>query len=357
MKKGKMNIVFGGQAGSEAKGKVSAWLVDKYDIKVIAGCLSPNAGHTVVRNGVKHVTHHIPAGVYGARNPRDMIVIMGVATVINPDTLYREIEELVEWGVKRDNITIDRRASIITPQHVDKELYFRMSDIGSTLQGVGAARVDKIMRVGKRATDIPWINKYTADTSMYLTNLLECGVTILYEMGQGFDLCMDHGIDPVYCTSRNCTPMQAFADAGVPMKWMGDRYAVIRTYPIRVNNRTGSSGPYPSDEITWDEVARRCKAEVDITEITTTTKLKRRVFEFSMERIREMVRVCDPTHFALQFANYLSWSDFGKINWDELSEITKTFVYNIERNTGVPVAYIGTGPDHVHMVERSEYDE
>ena len=181
-------------------------------------------------------------------------------------------------------------------------------------------------------------------------------------MGQGFDLCLYHGVDPVYCTSRNCTPQQALADMGIPPSYLGDVYAVIRPYPIRVNNRDGSSGPYPSPEITWEIVKERCGAPDDITEYTTTTKLKRRVFEFSWERIRTMVGICDPDFLCLQFANYIDWSVYGASKVNAITNPVDEFVQRLEAMTEVPVAYLGTGPEHEHMIDlntdkRSKYDE
>jgi len=352
MKKGRMNIVMGGQAGSEAKGKQSAYLVDKFGIKTVVGNLSPNAGHTVIKDGVKHVTYHIPVGVYGGRKMNEMKVIMGPASIINPEVFMKEMYELDKSGFNFDNIYIDSRAVLVTPLMLIKENQ-DMVKIGSTAQGVGEARCSQIMRVNAyRAKDHPVLEQFTHyHMDEYVLNLLENGHTLLYEMSQGFDLCMLHGIDPVYCTSRNCTPMQALADMGVPSKWLGDVYAVIRPYPIRVNNRTGTSGPYPSEEITWDVVRGRCGAPHDITEMTTTTKLKRRVFEFSMEQIKRMVRICDPDYLCLQFGNYIDWNIYGESNIQDVSSEVAHFIKDLIIKTGRRVAYIGTGPDHGHMID------
>lgn len=351
MRKG-MNIVMGGQAGSEAKGKQSAYLVDKFNIKTVAGNMSPNAGHTVVKDGRKFVTYHIPAGVYGGEKMDEMRIIMGPASIINPEILIREIDELDKNGFNLYNLYIDPRAVLITPTMIAKENQ-DIVRIGSTAQGVGEARCSQIMRINAlRAKDHPDLGQFTMDnTDEYTLTLLGKGETILYEMSQGFDLCMLHGIDPIYCTSRIVSPMQALADMGIPPKWLGDVYAVIRPYPIRVNNRTGTSGPYPSEEITWEEVGRRCGAPYDITEMTTTTKLKRRVFEFSWKQIDRMVRVCNPNFLCLQFANYIDWSIYGKNSIRDIPEEVKSFVRGLVAMTDKRVAYLGTSPDHGHMID------
>ena len=357
MKKGAMNIIFGGNAGSEAKGKLAAFLAAKYGICWFAGCLSPNAGHTTIIHGKKYVTHHIPVGITGCKWPDNAWIVLGAASIINPIILEKEVEELVKEGVMEyHQLFIDSRADVITPLHVEKEDVY-MTGMGSTAQGVGEARSDKVMRRGikiKKLGEVgegPLWETITHETNRILMRAMDNGATVLYEMGQGFDLCVDHGIDPLYCTSRNCTPMQALADMGIPPKYLGDTYAVIRPYPIRVNNRTGSSGPYPSNELNWAEVKERCGADRDITEMTTTTKLERRVFEFSDSQIKKMVRTCDPTFLCLQFANYVDWGCYGKMLPGELGEKVDKFIGKIELVTGKKVAYVGTGPEQAEMVD------
>jgi adenylosuccinate synthase len=359
MKSGKLNIVFGGQAGSEAKGKQAAYLADKFRITNFACNLSPNAGHTVVKDGEKIVTHHIPVGIVGSPDREETLVVLGPASVINVDLFLEEVKMLVEKGVvkKASQIVVDERASIITKEHVKEEVE-TMVKIGSTAQGVGLARMDRIMRRGMRIKDVKdllhHIGVRTAkETSVSVIRIMEEGGTFLYEMGQGFDLCLDHGVDPVYCTSRNCTPMQALADMGVPVKWMGDTYAVIRPYPIRVNNRTGTSGPYPSPEIAWEEVRKRCGAPEELTEITTTTRLPRRVFEWSDSQIETMIKICDPTYICLQFVNYIEWEMYEKTHQFEGESIHINVwkrITNIN-DMGKMVAYLGTGPEHAHMID------
>lgn len=352
MKKGKLNIVYGGQAGSESKGKQAAFLADKFDIHYFAGCLSPNAGHTVIGDNKKVVTHHIPVGVVGSRDITKSGVFIGPAAIINPAVLLDELGTLQGLGLRK--LVIDARATIIQPHHIKSEEKTMMK-IGSTTQGVGEARADRIMRRGLRAGDSATLNErglVVPNVGHLIRELLDYGETVLYEMGQGFDLGIDHGISPIYCTSRNCTPMQALADMGIPPKYLGDVYAVIRSYPIRVNNRTGSSGPYPSKEITWEEIRRRCKAPHDLTEMTTTTKLVRRVFEFSMDRIREMVEVCDPTYLCLQFVNYLDWGIYGENKFlAELPPRINNFIQRLETETNKPTAYLGTSGDHKGMID------
>lgn len=356
MKRGRMNVVFGGNVGSEAKGKVSAYLADKYKIDVFAGSMSPNAGHTAIVNGKKVVTHHIPVGVAGRMgDAKNVRVYLGPASVINVDLLCEEVEMLQEvMGLSRQNIMVDARAAVITPDHIEKENK-GMLHIGSTAQGVGEARMDKVMRrgvhMGELADERYFPFTIIERTKRHLMSEMGFGNTVLYEMGQGYDLCLEHGLDPVYCTSRIVNPMMAFAEMGIPFVLYGDTYAVIRTYPIRVNNRTGSSGPYPGKELTWKEVRERCNAPHDITEYTTTTKLERRVFELSYDRLRDMIITCNPSYLCPQFVNYVSWDAYGAKGMEELGDDVNLWIAALIMETGRPVDYVGTGPNHHEMVE------
>lgn len=370
MKKGKFNIVIGGMAGSESKGKLSAWLVDRVGVDLMVMTASPNAGHTVIKpDGSKHVSYHLPVGCVMGEMP----IILGPASLINPTIFKNEIATL---GIDPSRIYLDNRASLITDRHLSSEANGGMSDIGSTLQGIGECRMDKmrrgtaqhlVMYYADAIQDmIPGIN-LISDTSSIIKGYLDRGQMVLAEATQGFDLDLEHGIDPRYCTSKMINPAMVMAEAGIPPTYVGDIYGVIRPYPIRVNNRTGTSGPYAeAAEITWEEVARRCghpsslpgnimPPAPPLAEITTTTKLPRRVFEFSVQRFIKFVDVCGPTHICLQFANYLDWGVYGVRDADTLlnSAPVVDFLNLLLRHA--KVTFVGTGPGHLDMIELGDY--
>lgn len=363
MRVGQFNIVIGGQAGSESKGKLAAHLVHESCplLHYVSMTASPNAGHTYVDDtGRKHVSYHLPiSGVVLARHYGGKIVL-GPASLINVLTLVKEMQTL---GIKEEQVIIDPRASIILDRHLRQERFGSLSNIGSTLQGVGAARCAKMSRGHKGPVEFAKDNVVlremgipTRDTEQLLNDHMSRGGTVLHEMTQGFDLDLEHGISPLHCTSKMINPMMAMAEMGIPAHRLGDVYGVIRPYPIRVNNRTGYSGSYDdAEEITWAEVGARAGAPGDIVaELTTTTKLPRRVFEFSENRFKKFVRVCKPTVLCLQFANYIDWSVHGESNIHVLhkSQAVMSFIEYLEEIGGVHVKYIGTGPANSEMVVR-----
>jgi len=365
MKRGKLNIVFGGQAGSEAKGKLSGFLADKFHPDLLVITASPNAGHTIIMpGGEKKVSYHLPIAMAMCDCP----VILTAASLINFDILVKEIEDL---GVDPKRIIIDPRASIIHNHHIELEEKGKKSDIGSTLQGIGECRMSKMMRLGRGHHTLAYdirdmfdglgIGVLDYPSSVWVNEALYFGGMVLCESTQGFDLDLEHGIDPVYCTSKMINPSMIAAEAGVSPAMVGDVVAVIRPYPIRVSNRTGTSGPYAdAKEIDWSTVALRSGCPHELKEITTTTKLPRRVFEFSWDRFSHMLRVCRPTSICLQFANYLDWSvydrtDFGDDSFEGFDPVS-TFIQRLE-SYKVPVEFVGTGPGHGSMIWRKNARE
>jgi len=362
MERGKFNIVIGGQAGSEAKGKFPANLTERYEPDIIHMTSSPNAGHTVIMGGEKFVTHHLPVGMVGMQNlEKEPTIIIGPASLLNLETFIKELDRFHPYY---DRVIVDERATIITPGMMENETKIGLAGIGSTLQGVGAARITKLMRPASlMKAGLPPVRQeleereiiIDSNTSSRLYRALMEGQMVLGEMTQGFDLCLEHGIDPMYCTTRIINPAAALADAGVPPSMCGTVYGVIRTYPIRVNNREGSSGPYAeAAELSWKEVARRAGTKENLTEYTTTTKLPRRVFEFCWSRYRHFLRVCNPDIIALQFVNYLDWNLYEAWELIARKPTTRDFLKKLQYESslvGARIGHLGTGPDHAHFID------
>jgi adenylosuccinate synthase len=367
LRPGKVNIVIGGQAGSEAKGKMSAYLANHQPVELVTMAASPNAGHTYVDDdGKKWVSYHMPAAAKPCLE-KGGVVVLGPTSVINKSTFMQELDDLGLLSFIPKSIFVDVRATIIDSECIAQECGGTLSDIGSTLQGVGAARMRKIGR--GHSGDIRWAvnDEYLLDqgivfrdTNQIIWNFIMSNAVVLHEMSQGFDLDLEHGISPLYCTSKMVNTSMGLAEIGMPPQLVGEVIGVIRPYPIRVNNRTGYSGPYgEAREIEWEEVARRCghPNPEELVEMTTTTKLKRRVFEFSWERYEKFVTTCCPTQICLNFVNYLDWKAYGirhnnldlwMIGYEKINE----FIHKLEDRGATPVRYLGTGPRDCEMVGR-----
>lgn len=349
MEKGKFNIVIGLQAGSESKGKAAAFLVEKFEPDLLVGNFSPNAGHTLIIDGKKTVSYNIPVSALVSKAP----LILGAGSAININILKRD---LLECKVPKSRVFIDRNAVIIQEKHIKEEAR-KLLHIASTLQGVGYAYSDRLMRTGDRIVaedfkkQLESIGK-VVDTSIIVNDTLEKGGIVMGEMTQGFDLDILHGIKYPFTTSRPINPSQMLSDSGVSPKFLGTVYGVFRPYPIRVGNAEGFSGPYEDGkEITWDCVRERCNAPYDITEHTTTTKRVRRVFEFSHIRFKKALEIVRPDCLVLNFANYVDWKVFGVTKGFQLTSKVNEFIDQIEDRYGLAIGLIGTGPNHDQMID------
>ena len=89
-----VDVLLGLQWGDEGKGKIVDVLTPQYDI-IARFQGGPNAGHTLEFEGIKHVLHTIPSGIF-----RDNVVnVIGNGVVIDPVILLKEIKQLEELNV------------------------------------------------------------------------------------------------------------------------------------------------------------------------------------------------------------------------------------------------------------------
>ena len=148
------DVLLGLQWGDEGKGKIVDVLTPDYDI-IARFQGGPNAGHTLEFEGIKHVLHTIPSGIF--RN--NVVNIIGNGVVIDPIILKKEIEELEKLNVDVvQKLFISKKAHLILPT---QKLLDRASEkakgkrkIGSTLKGIGPTYMDKTGRNGLRIGDI-----------------------------------------------------------------------------------------------------------------------------------------------------------------------------------------------------------
>jgi len=332
--RGKLNLLAGGQLGSEGKGLLAHYVGVNNHIDIAISNASSNAGHTFYwnlhsKNVEKHITKHLP--ISGVVNKRTTIYLCA-GSIINPKILLKEIEEN---NVNSENVNIHPRAAIITDKDIENEtLSSSVKTIASTMSGVGSALVRKINRkavLAKDCKDLKYFIK-ELDLQYYMDN--DC--TLLMEIPQGMDLSLNHGLSYPYCTSRDITPSSALNDANVHPSYLGTTIMVIRTFPIRVGNvvennvEVGNSGPFPDDcvETSWEELCLE-------KEYTTRTNRIRRVATFSISQYKKMLKIFKPNYILLNFCNYLS-KDNLKLLLEKLPEVT----------------HLGFGPKLENIVEK-----
>lgn len=338
-KRGEVVALVGAQLGSEGKGVVSHLMAKEFNICVRTG--APNAGHSFVENGKLYKMQTIPC----TWPNRDSVVILGAGALINEKIFKRELQMIREVDPTIDSrLYVDNNAGILEERHHEEEGGIHgeaHKRIGSTGEGVGPARRDRIMRDPSRfmlARDAEWLKPFLLDTVDFLHQSIVDGHRVMLEGTQGSGLSLIHGKWP-HVTSSDTNAAQMAADAGIPPQWVTDSIVVARTYPIRV---AGASGPL-KNEVTWDDLSVRIGKKV--VEYTTVTKKQRRIGEWDEEMFAKAIKLNAPSMVALTFLDYLVSEDSGKTAFGRLSSKSMDFIHYLERTFDVKVQLIGTGFD------------
>lgn len=349
--RGYVDVLIGGQYGSEGKGQIASYLAKEYDLLVRVG--GPNAGHMVFEEPKPYAHHLLPSGTRKSQAR----LLLGPGTVLDLERLLKEISDC---GVEEDRLGVDRKAIIITEQ--DKIDEARLMDaIGSTAQGVGAATARRIMnRVPpgpQLAGDMQELKPFLCDAIDVLADAYSKDWRIMLEGTQGTGLSLYHGTYP-FVTSRDTTVSGCLAEAGIPPARVRKVILVCRTYPIRVANPSeGTSGPL-SQELTAQDISARSGKrldEIEKTEITTTTHRKRRFGEFDWVLLRRAALLNAPTDIALTFTDYLNASNQEAKRVEQLDPNTISFIHEVERMTGARVSLIATGFNNRSIIDRRSW--
>lgn len=345
-----VDVIIGGQYGSEGKGQIAAHIAPEYDCLVRVG--GPNAGHTVFQRPNNHVFHLLPSGTYRAPNAK---ILIGAGAVLS---LEKMLSEIRFYQIEKGRLIIDENANIITNKDIELEQKLK-ENIGSTGQGVGAATATNIIArlMGEdshKAKHAHALKHFIGDTKAELEKLYCQNRKILLEGTQGTGLSLHHGPYP-YVTSRDTSVSGCLSEAGISPRRVRKIIMVTRTYPIRVG---GTSGDFGSKEIDMNIVAKRSgKSEEDLLrkEITTTTKRPRRIAEFSWDLFRKACELNSPTDIALTFTDYLSADNEHARRYEKLTEDTRRFIEEVERCSGVKVSLIGTEFDFRSVIDRRNW--
>lgn len=226
----KVDIIFGLCWGDEGKGKISAALANKYDF-VCRWNGGPNAGHTVYLNDKKYKTHIIPSGVFYNKKS-----IIGPNCVINIDKFFDEIDYLKKEGFDTSLIKVSPKTHIITERHIQYDLRYLKSKLGTTGQGIAPAYSDKMLRIGKLAGN--YLDK------KYIWNE-ELEGDILCEGAQSFWLDINYGNYP-YVTSSETLPYSACSLGFSPSK-IKDIIGIAKIY----DTKSGVDPLFP--ESLWED--------------------------------------------------------------------------------------------------------
>ncbi|WP_138481284.1 adenylosuccinate synthase [Dyadobacter bucti] len=292
----KVDVLLGLQWGDEGKGKIVDVLAPRYQV-VARFQGGPNAGHTLEFDGIKHVLHQIPSGIFRS----DIQNIIGNGVVLDPIVFKREIENLGKYNLDLiSNLFVSKKASLILPTHALLDAAYEKSKgdskIGSTLRGIGPTYQDKIARLGLRVGDIlsprfadkykklvdahkvildfysfnysdllpaseenffaaiEFMKQFTLVDSEYVVNdALTEGKTVLAEGAQGSLLDIDFGSYP-FVTSSTTMTAGACTGLGIAPSQVGEVFGIFKAYCTRVG-----SGPFPTELL--DETGEEMRKE------------------------------------------------------------------------------------------------
>jgi adenylosuccinate synthase len=369
----KLQVIVGGQYGSEGKGMISGYLARYEDRLLAVRAAGPNAGHTVIGrcppdcpDGTRDPGSsaalvadrpHSPDGhpwrlrqvPVAAVTNESAVLAIAPGSEIDPEVLDSEIRELDAAGyLVTERLVVDGTATLIEPRHFKTEKDCGLTArTGSTGKGIGAARADRALRSARLAR-----HRYpeaASDVTGMIASAARDGGTIQIEGTQGYLLGQHAGHYP-HCTSSDCTATDFLSMAQCPPWMFGEIeiWVVFRTYPIRV---AGNSGPLPG-ETTWEAVGQP-------PEFTTVTQRIRRVGTWQPHLARRAIKANGGPHpfvrAALTMADYeLPWiaghSSLGpmlnSISHDQEDQFDQ-LVASRSKDLGTLVRLIGTGPASV----------
>lgn len=339
-----VDVLVGGQYGSEGKGNIVAYLANEYDVLVRVG--GPNAGHTVASSDGKIVHHQLPSGTRFSNAK----ILLGPGITLNVKGLLEEIEKSL---IGPDRLFIDPQATIIEQEDIDNEEKGVKGTIASTGSGSGEAKARRIRNRGKGgeqvrlAKDVPELEKYLGETEKHLEEAYQEGKSVLLEGTQGSALSLYHGQYP-HVTSRDTNVAGCLAEAGISPSRVRKILMVVRTTPIRVADPDGESGNTSGDlkhETSFRDIALSAGLDpvaVEAAEKTSTTNRKRRVGWFEWSQFRRACNLNAPTDIVLTFVDYLTVENQSARRFEQLSPDTIKFIEELERVAQAPVSLINT---------------
>ncbi len=327
-------VVVGGFYGDEGKGKVAAYLAlkDKPQICVRGGN-GPNAGHTVLYKQTQYSLRLIPSGFVN----KSSRLLIGPGVVIDPTVLIDEIRKTDT----ADRLGVDYQTGIIEERHKEQECNSEhlATKLGSTKRGVGAANAERALRMLKLARQTPSMQPYVCDSVQEVHDVLSRNGRVMVEGTQGTFLSLYHGTYP-YVTSKDVTASQACADVGVGPTEVDDVIVIFKSYVTRVGE-----GPLEG-QLERDEVLKRGWMEYG-----TVTGRERRAAPFDYHLAKRAIQLNGGTQIALTKLDVLFPAVKGATEKESLPVEARDFISKIERETGVRVTLIGTGPEERDIID------
>ena len=423
-----VRAIVGANWGDEGKGKITDMLGEKSDI-IVRFQGGSNAGHTIINDYGKFALHLLPSGVFYQHTT----CIIGNGVALNIPYLQKEIDEIVSKGVPKPHILVSDRAQILMPYHIDFDAYEEErlggKSFGSTKSGIAPFYSDKYAKIGFQVSELfdddilkekvyrvaemknvmlehmyhkPLIDpeellktlheyrdiveSYVADTSLFISNALKEGKTVLLEGQLGSLKDPDFGIYPMVTSSSTLAAYGAIG-AGIPPYEIKDIITVVKAYSSAVG-----AGEFVS-EIFGDEADELRRRGGDGGEFGATTGRPRRMGWFDAVASRYGCRMQGATEVALTVLDVLGYLDEipvcvgyeidgevtrdfpvtaklakakpvykvlpgwkeeirGLTEYDKLPENCRKYIEFIEKELEVPITMVSNGPGRHEIIYR-----
>ena len=423
-----VRAIVGANWGDEGKGKITDMLGEKSDI-IVRFQGGSNAGHTIINDYGKFALHLLPSGVFYQHTT----CIIGNGVALNIPYLQKEIDEIVSKGVPKPHILVSDRAQILMPYHIDFDAYEEErlggKAFGSTKSGIAPFYSDKYAKIGFQVSELfdddilkekvyrvaemknvmlehmyhkPLIDPeellktlheyrdivepYVADTSLFISNALKEGKTVLLEGQLGSLKDPDFGIYPMVTSSSTLAAYGAIG-AGIPPYEIKDIITVVKAYSSAVG-----AGEFVS-EIFGDEADELRRRGGDGGEFGATTGRPRRMGWFDAVASRYGCRMQGATEVALTVLDVLGYLDEipvcvgyeidgevtrdfpvtaklakakpvykvlpgwkeeirGITEYDKLPENCRKYIEFIEKELEVPITMVSNGPGRHEIIYR-----
>lgn len=382
---GKLTTILDAGAGSSGKGKIGSYICEHANNWQFAcNTFAPQAGHWVKLDDGRTFFYQTFNSCAYISDRYEKIYLAPGATIELP-AFWRELEEN---KIPRSKIGISPLTAIL--QDIDGgfergQLDFDGNPLskthdgtmktGTTAHGSGACRARRILRrkEAKYARDIPELREFICDVPGEIMARLDKGQAGLLEVAQGFQLSLLLPEMFPYTTSRNCTVMSGLDDLMMPVHYAGNVILNVRTFPIRINNNKyiatdghhmtwaeveehrwkgipfeiykGNSGPGYDDqtELTWEGITKNAGSPTPIMEITSVTKLPRRVFSFSQKNLLQAIKYNKANGQVFTSLNFINYVDYEMTNnREKLTPKAEMWIAsNIPAEANL--AFVGTG--------------
>jgi adenylosuccinate synthase len=409
-----VTAVVGAQWGDEGKGRIIDWLAAEAD--VVVRCQGgANAGHTVINAWGRTVLHQIPSGIF---HP-EVECIIGAGGVVNPERFLAERDEVRAKGVSCARLWISDRAHIVFPHHLRRdersEARRRAARVGTTLQGVGPAYVDKAARIGVQAGDlgdpdtvcerlalssedgvdldavVAWAGEmagrlapHVRDVQPLIQEALAADRRLLLEGQLGVMRDLDWGAYP-FVTASSPSAAGLCLGAGVPPRAVSEVIGVAKAYTTAVGE-----GPFPSElrngagdrlrergaeygattgrprRCGWfDAVAVRYAARLNGFTRLALTKLDvlsgfpelclATAYELEGQRTGAMPRAAVMARVAPRYETLPGWEEelSSARAWEELPDPARRLVQRIEALCETPATLLSVGPERESLIRRA----